>query len=206
MPNGRARPTLLILAGPNGSGKSTFYRNFLQPLYPSLVNADDIAKTLVNSTPSVDERLAANLAAARLATEEREKLIQQGVTFAFETVFSRTSYWIEFIFRALAARYRVEIFFLCTERPDLNVARVETRVLAGGHPVLADKVITRYFGSIQTAVLAKSLVDEFWLYDNTADGKSPLLVGRFVEGKPIDIPATIPQWAIPFFIPVPLAQ
>ncbi len=185
-----ARPTVAIIAGPNGSGKTTFYRSHLAATLPIFVNADEIAR---------DKKLS-NKHAADLAAEQRQVLLQEGKTFAFETVFSRTAYWLDFIFKALAAQYRVELYFLCTESPDLNIVRVETRVESGGHAVPADKVVKRYSGSVQTALLAKALVDELWLYDNSAHRQSPALIGRFVRGKLVNAGSEIAPWALSFFV------
>jgi predicted ABC-type ATPase len=189
------KPTLVIVAGPNGSGKSTFYSNFLRDGYPLFINADDLGRGLQD----ISEELR-SLRAAEMATEQRERLLAQGQTFAFETVFSRTDYWLPFIQDALAAGYRVELFFICTEDPALNAVRVKTRVEAGGHPVPADKIQKRYPRSIETALAVKALVDEPWLYDNTQPGQGPLLLGRFLRGKATDIGASIPRWALRFFI------
>ena len=184
------RPRVAIIAGPNGSGKSTFYRSMLASHYAVFVNADNISR---------DQHLS-NKQAADLASEQRETFIREGQTFAFETVFSRTAYWLDFIFKAMAAQYRVELYFLCTESPDLNIIRVETRVQAGGHAVPADKVVKRYSGAIQTALLAKELVDELRLYDNSAHGQSPSLVGHFFRRKLLEVSTSIPPWALPFFV------
>ena len=187
-------PMLVIVAGPNGSGKPTFYVNSLRSMYPQFVNADEIAKT---PDPSLDQR---DRVAAEQAEQEREQLLLERKTFAFETVFSRTTPWLDFIGRARAAGYCVHLHFICTENPVLNASRVEARVEAGGHAVALEKLAKRYPLSIQTAVFAKSLVDQLWLYANTAMGKSPLLVGRFVAGKLTNLIGTIPKWALPFFI------
>ena len=186
-------PTVLIIAGPNGSGKTTFYLQFLKQRYPTYVNADEIALAL-------DESHDRTLRAAKIAEQRREALLLERRTFAFETVFSRTEYWIDFIFRAMAFGFRVELIFFCTAASKLNVARVETRVQHGGHPVFADKILKRYPLSIQTALLALQVVNEFWLYDNTNANQQPRLLGRFVNGELLDTSGPIPLWAIPFFV------
>ena len=163
-------------------------------MYTVFVNADDIART----------QGVSNAQAADLATAERERRILQCETFAFETVFSRTDYWLGFIFQALSNRYRIELYFLCTDDPTVNLARVETRVEMGGHSVASEKIFKRYPGSIHTALLAKTLVDEFWLYDNTRNSQSPALIGHFTHGKLDDIGSSIPHWALPFFLETPL--
>ena len=166
----------------------------MQTEFPKYINADNIAQTLRAATKD-RERLAAELADAG-----RGRLLSLGESFAFETVFSRTEHWLAFILNALRIGYRVELHFFCTADPMINVARVQARVEAGGHSVPTDKIIKRYSRAIQTAVLAKPLVDELWVYDNTEDGQSPLLVGRFVQGKLRDTAGSIPKWTLPFFL------
>jgi predicted ABC-type ATPase len=190
----RPRPTLAIIAGPNGSGKSTFYELMLREAFPRFINADRIAEALL-SLPE-DER---NLEAARQAETERSLALSAGITFAFETVFSRTEHWLKFIRHAKALDYNIKLFFLCTESPTLNVARIGIRAQGGGHWVPTDKVLKRYAPSIETAVEARYLVDELWIYDNTDLDRTPRLLGLFVEGKIEHAAGQVSGWAMPFF-------
>jgi predicted ABC-type ATPase len=189
------QPTLVIVAGPNGAGKTSFYEHFLRGQFPLWVNADEIARTRTEVAESLR-----NLEAARQAEVRREQLLAQGATFAFETVFSRTQHWIAFLRRAEARGYRMKLFFLCTDHPDMNAARVKTRMGRGGHAVDLDKVVARYPGSIQTALEARKVVDELWLYDNTAWDYTPLLLGRWEDQQATRFAESVPRWAEPFFL------
>lgn len=183
----------MIVAGPNGSGKSTFFTHYLSSKFPIFINADEIARTLTE----IPER-ERDIAAARQATNERLRLLDGGRSFAFETVFSRSQYWLEFISQAKSRGFRVHLSFICTEAPALNVARVAERVEAGGHPVPTDKVTARYPRSIQTAVMAKDLVDELWLYDNSNLNESPTLVAVFSGGRAEYVGGSLPRWCEAF--------
>ena len=44
-------PSLLVLVGPNGAGKSTFYKRYLAEIALPFVNADVLARTLIQSAP-----------------------------------------------------------------------------------------------------------------------------------------------------------
>jgi predicted ABC-type ATPase len=187
-------PTLCIVAGPNGSGKTSFYEQFLRQQFPRWVNADEIGRTLIHVAESKRD-----LAAATLAEEQRERLIAERATFAFETVFSRTDHWIGFLRRAKELGYRLELFFLCTADPVMNAARVKTRMGRGGHAVSLDRVVARYPGSIRTALEARKIVDELWLYDNTGWDYTPLLLGCWEDQQPKHFAESIPSWAAPFF-------
>jgi predicted ABC-type ATPase len=187
-------PRLGIVAGPNGSGKTSFYEQVLRLQFPRWVNADEIGRTLIEAAGSKRD-----LAAARLAEEQRESWLAERVTFAFETVFSRTEHWIEFLRRAKGFGYRLQLFFICTSDPVMNAARVQTRMGRGGHAVSLDKVVARYPGSIRTALEARRIVDELWLYDNTQWDYTPLLLGWWEEQQPRHVAESIPRWAEPFF-------
>ncbi len=80
-------PVILMFAGPNGSGKSTVTeivrrQNFLPDNY---VNADEIAKTLVG------DPVAIAIQAMQIAQTQRQQLMSQRKSFAFETVMSHPS-------------------------------------------------------------------------------------------------------------------
>jgi predicted ABC-type ATPase len=103
-----------------------------------------------------------------------------------------------FIQRAKERGFFVALFFICTEDPVLNAGRVVTRVEEGGHSVPITKIVSRYAGSIRTGVRAIGMVDELWLYDNSAWNKSALLIARFIAGQPDYVAANQPRWAEPF--------
>jgi predicted ABC-type ATPase len=189
-------PRVAIIAGPNGSGKTTFYYAKLAALFPTFVNADQKAALLVSES----DRETRDRSAAVLAEAARLNLLTQREDFAFETVFSRTAHWLDFLRKLKDAGYEVWLFFICTESPLLNVARVEARELAGGHSVPPAKVFSRFPGSIETALESRTLVDELWLYDNTSPDTGHRLVARFIRGQVDYFGASQPEWAAPFFL------
>lgn len=80
------RKQLWILAGGNGAGKSTFYRTQLERLGLQFINADILAKELYPQAPEEH-----SYDAAKLATEMRFRLLYEGRSFCFESVFSHPS-------------------------------------------------------------------------------------------------------------------
>lgn len=56
-----------------------------------------------------------------------------------------------------------------TVDPLINVARVESRVAAGGHNVDRDKIVTRYFKSLNNIKRLMELCDILHVYDNTEE-------------------------------------
>jgi hypothetical protein len=92
---------LWILVGGNGAGKSTYYRLALEPLGLPCVNADVLARIVFAEAPE-----AHSYEAAQMAERQRHQLLEQGVSFCFETVYSHPSK-IDFIARAKSLGYQV---------------------------------------------------------------------------------------------------
>ncbi|MEM7552505.1 MAG: zeta toxin family protein [Cyanobacteria bacterium P01_A01_bin.84] len=156
-------PKLVVFAGPNGSGKSTITSQFQQsPEFPSkYINADEIALTLDEDNPT---RKAYQ--AAILAEEQRQDSISQRESFAFETVMLHPSK-LKLLEQAKDAGYQVELVFVATSNPDLNVNRVKQRAAEGGHDVPENKVRSRYQRSIELLPAAAEIASRTFVYDNT---------------------------------------
>src|SRR4051794_36423348 len=117
-----SRPRLLVVAGPNGAGKTTITERGLAHEWfqdCEYVNPDAIAQDELGDWNDV----GAVLRAAQLATERREACLREGRSLAFETVFSAADK-PEFVRRAVGLGYFVRIFFVGTDGPEINAARV----------------------------------------------------------------------------------
>lgn len=108
---------LWLLAGGNGAGKTTFYRLQLEPLALPFVNAVVLAKQLY---PDHSEQHSYE--AARIAEAIRLRLLQDGRTFCFETVFSHPSK-IDFVASAKARGYEIVLVFFTLNRHN-SISRV----------------------------------------------------------------------------------
>jgi len=148
------KPTVLVFAGPNGSGKSTITRG--HPIVGVYVNADDIKS----------HRGCSDLEAAQEAELLRESLLHSRKSFTFETVLS-TERNIILLEKAKKSGYRIESVFVLTTDAEINVRRVKTRVLKGGHDVLYDKIRSRYSKSLQMLKRLITLSDDCVVIDNT---------------------------------------
>ena len=151
-----------MLVGGNGAGKSTFYRLALEPLGLPFVNADLLARIVFTEAPE-----AHSYEAAQLAERQRHQLLEKGVSFCFETVYSHPSK-IDFIALAKALGYQVIMVLIHLESPGLNQARIATRVSEGGHSVPADKVISRIPRLLDQVRASIPLVDVLRAYDNSS--------------------------------------
>ena len=105
-----------------------------------------------------------------------EQLMQRGESFSFETVMSHPSK-IEFFTRARAEGYKTYLYFVCTSSPELNVARVRTRVMTGGHAVPEDKIRERYGRSLDLARAALGSAYRAYFFDNS--GREPVWLAEF---------------------------
>lgn len=150
------QPRLLVFAGPNGSGKSTITKGITSVgLY---INADDIKRHLHCS----------DLEAAQMAEKLRENCVKNKADFTFETVLS-TDRNLDLLRRAKKAGYEIMAIYVLTKSCDINVARVQERVSAGGHDVPEEKIRKRYQRSLQKLKHLIWIVDKMQIIDNSED-------------------------------------
>lgn len=180
---------LWVLAGGNGAGKTTFYNLFLAPKGIKLVNADIIAKAI---NPENPEKVS--YAAANVAEQIREKLLQQGVSFCFETVFSHVSK-IDFVANAKAQGYEIFLVYIHLDTSELNEARVYQRVTEGGHSVPVDKIHSRIPRTMEHIGAVLPLVDEARLLDNSYRDNPFQQVACVKRGRRQWLNDPLPRWA-----------
>ena len=158
-------PRAIVFAGPNGSGKSTLIVGFqaAQSLPDVYINADDIARTEFGNISDLRQR---NLFAAQTAETRRRDALATGASFAFETVMS-TPGRVALLDEARARGYQVELAFVATRDPHINIARVAARVAQNGHDVDPQKIIERYHRTLALLPSALDLSDYAYIFDNS---------------------------------------
>lgn len=174
------KPRLIVIAGPNGSGKTSITAQILEHEWASgcdYINPDNIARDVFGDWNNHETVLKA----AQYAENWRERCLNEGRDFIFETVLSVPDK-VEFIQRAKTAGFFVRFFFIATDTPDINVGRIAKRVREGGHTVPTDKIIARYYRSIANGVEAARIVDRSYFWDNSVDRQAPTLLFRTVDG------------------------
>lgn len=149
------KPEIVVFAGPNGSGKSTI-TNLLRPPILPYINADEIQRVL-----DCD-----NMEAAKIAENRREECLEKCKGFCFETVLS-TDRNLKLLKRAKDAGFFIRCYYVLTADPQINVARVASRVSAGGHDVPTDKIISRYHKALSLVHELIPLCDVCHIYDNS---------------------------------------
>ncbi|MCP3942768.1 MAG: AAA family ATPase [Desulfobacteraceae bacterium] len=179
---------LWILAGGNGSGKTTFYEMYLKPLGIKFVNADLIAKKIDSDSPE-----DISYKAATVAEKMRTDLLEQGVPFCFETVFSHKSK-IDFLAKAKGNDYKIVLVYIHLIDSSLNEARVHQRKTEGGHGVPLEKIHSRIPRTMKHIETALMIVDEAWILDNSSESNRFKQVATMESGKYTFIEKPIPEW------------
>lgn len=189
-----SRPTLVVLTGPNGAGKSTLYETRIAPSFSApFINADIIQRDELG-----EDDMNAAYEAAQIAADRRTEHLKQRKSFVTETVFSHPSK-LDLVSQARAAGYRIMVFHICLESPDLSVARVEERVKEGGHPVPEEKIRERYERNgplIRQAVLQSDVAH---IFDNSHLNQPPERVLSFTDGRLSFVRPHLPQWALKIY-------
>jgi predicted ABC-type ATPase len=101
----------------------------------------------------------------------RQRLLDAGRTFTFETVMSSRDK-VEFLRKAQDMGFRTYLYYVATEDPDINISRVESRVAEGGHPVSRDKIISRYYRSLELLMEAVRYSNRAYIFDNSSFDRS----------------------------------
>lgn len=128
--------------------------------------------------------------AAAIAAFIRDELIVQRVSFTFETVMSSADK-LETMSAARRAGYRIYLYYICTEDPQINVARVANRVRLGGHDVPEEKVVSRYERSLALLSAAIRLSDRAYIFDNSGDRTDRVWIAEVTGGTELVIQADV---------------
>lgn len=188
---------LWVLAGGNGAGKTTFYRLFLAPRGIKLLNADMAAAAIDPQSPA-----KAGYAAAHLVSRLGEELLDQGVSFCFESVFSHESK-IDFVARAKSLGYKIILVYIQLDTSALNEARVHQRVAEGGHNVPPEKIRSRIPRTMKHIAAVLPLVDEARLLDNSLRDTPYRQVALVKRGRRIKVIDPLPEWAAEILRDIP---
>lgn len=169
-----------------------FFRN--SNFAPVKRKEEDLWKKLfvVNNSLTVDTRIDSYLA-ADLAEFIRQQLLENGVSFTYETVMSHEGK-VQFMQSALQKGYRVYLYFIATEDPEINISRVNVRVAQQGHAVLPDIIKNRYYKSLGLLKAAVNQTSRAYIFDNS--GEKADLIAEITDGVDVRLnnAVDVPNW------------
>lgn len=107
--------------------------------------------------------------------------------------------------KANAAGYKIYLYFVATESPEINILRVAKRVKDGGHHVPEDKIRKRYTGALSLLYDACQLAYQAYYFDNSNSDQEANQFAHFKIEKgikkwddEIDY-KMIPDWFIEYY-------
>jgi predicted ABC-type ATPase len=183
-----SRPTLTFVAGANGSGKTTLTR-WNSELFQEIpvLDPDTIGKTL-QSTASA----AFPIAGARQVLKSANEHLRKAESFAIETTLAGKNY-LRMMIDAKRGGFEIVLVYIGTENVEINLARINNRVLAGGHDVPEEDVRRRYKRSFENLPIAMERADHTILFDNsTEDGYRLIAIFSSTGNQWLQAP---PGWA-----------
>jgi predicted ABC-type ATPase len=186
-------PLLHVLAGPNGAGKSTLYEAVVRRATSAeFVNADHLAQAALghHALTQAEAELG-----QRLAEERRAALVAARQDLVTESTFSHASK-LDLLRNARAAGYRLVVYHVNLDTPDLAVARVAFREGRGGHPVPEDRIRGRYGRNQPLIREAVRMADLGHVFDNSLAGLPPRRVIAFRSGHVVSADPVLPDWAV----------
>ena len=194
-----SKPTLLVISGPNGAGKSTHIQTMLPEDLAEIWSIDrDHTRTqfeLHLTAQGVKNQLITKQATdmmEKVLIQQMKSSIQVKSHFVLETPLSHPDYW-RYIDLFEDSGYQIQLNYLCLDKVGDCIARVDQRVLEGGHyvqPSTIKGVFTKNLEHINTYHKTFHAIE---LYDGM---KIPTLLGRF-EGDEVKTASSLAlkkQW------------
>lgn len=121
-----------------------------------------------------------NQSALFLSDFFRFYLLKKDISFTTETVFSHPSK-LALLQQARKAGFKTYLYFIATEKAEINIGRISGRVFKGGHNVSSQKIRDRFPRSLAMLSEAIPFCDRVYVFDNTQF--NAILVASFLNGK-----------------------
>jgi predicted ABC-type ATPase len=137
--------------------------------------------------------------AADVAEFIRRQLLQAGISFTYETVMSHEGK-VQFMKSAMQMGYRVYLYYIATEDPEINVSRVNVRVAQLGHAVTPDTIRSRYYKSLDLLKNAVKQTNRAYIFDNS--GQKAELIAEITDGVDVRLndAVEIPNWVVTYLL------
>lgn len=122
----------------------------------------------------------------------RHDLLRRQVSFTFETVMSARAK-VDFFCQAREKGFKTYLYYVATEDPKINISRVAYRVSQGKHDVPKDKIIDRYYRSLDLLADAVTCADRAYLFDNSDVNR--VWIGEVTDGSDLELKTDlVPYW------------
>ena len=162
-----SQPTLVAFAGVNGAGKSTFYQSGLwrerdtDSRMPR-INPDEIIVAAGKDWSLPTDQLWAGKQAVGQVRDNfaHMRSFNQETTLAGKSAVMR-------IRKAYSLGYRVRLFYIGVDSPEVALARICHRVQVGGHDIRPEDVERRFSASISALGKVLPYTHESVVLDNT---------------------------------------
>jgi predicted ABC-type ATPase len=126
----------------------------------------------------------------------RQRALELRRSFTFETVMSHRNK-VDLLAQAQAAGFRTHLYFVATERPSINEARVQYRVSEGGHNVPPDKIESRYYRTLELLPEAIRFSNRAYFFDNS---DKAWYFAEITDGVSIELKSKeFPNWFQPIW-------
>lgn len=179
-----------LFAGVNGAGKSTLYNlnTFNKKVKNSIrINTDEIVREFGDWKNQVDQ-----LKAAKIAINLRNECLKLGKSFNEETTLTGKTI-LKTIDKAKELGYKIHLFYVGVDSPEIAKERIRNRVLKGGHNISDSIVEKRYYESLENLEKIISKCNTVYIYDNTKTYRN---IYSFKDENTIFIDKFLPRWAI----------
>jgi predicted ABC-type ATPase len=133
-----------------------------------------------------------------IASFIRHLLVEQHKSFSFETVMSHSSK-VDEIKEMVQLGYQPYLYFVCIDKPEVNISRISNRVSHGGHNVPDKKVLERYVRTLELLPSVLPICYRAYLFDNS--GKKNQLIAELYKGDLELKTSNPPQWFIEYVLP-----
>ena len=200
-------PCIYVLAGTNGAGKSSLGGAMFLETGAEYFNPDEAALRFRAVDPGMTQE-EANSTAWRQGKRLLERAISDRLDFAFETTLGGHTI-AALLHRALSEKIEVRIWYVGLASPELHIARVRSRVAAGGHDIPEARIRERYENSRLNLVDLMPKLTELRVFDNSEEGDPrrsiaprPRLLLHMNHGKIVDSCelTRTPEWAKPILV------
>jgi predicted ABC-type ATPase len=153
-----------------------------------------VDNNVFTTSASIDSYLAADL-----AEFIRQALLKAEISFTYETVLSHKGK-IDFLKQAIQSGYRVYLYYIATEDPEINIGRVNIRVAQSGHSVPPEVIKNRYYKSLRNLKAAVKNTNRAFIFDNSQ--RQAIFIAEILNGEQVllnDI-SPLPGWVAEYLL------